>query len=119
MQHLARQHVADAGDRAGRAAVDEAVKDLRVDADHQRQGGILAGYVLRRIAQRGCAAELLEADKMGMALPQREEQIGAGLVAIVGAVVDHGRQIHRGVEHRLEMRALRRRRRTRATARVE
>ena len=38
---------------------------------------------------------------------QGEEQVGLGFEAVVGAVVDHGRQVGRGRKHRLEMVALR------------
>ena len=78
MQHLARQHVADPGDRARGAAIDEAVKHLRVDADHQRQRRVLARDVLGRVAQRGRAAELLEADEMRMAARGASKNRSAG-----------------------------------------
>ena len=35
-QHFAREHIADAGDRAAGAAIDEAVEHFGVDADHER-----------------------------------------------------------------------------------
>jgi hypothetical protein len=46
MQDLLGQHIADAGDGAARAAIDEAVEHLRVDADHQGQRRSAAGDVL-------------------------------------------------------------------------
>ena len=70
-----------------------------------------AGDMLGRIAQRLGAAELLEADEMGKLAAQFEEQLGPGLEAVIGAVVDDRRQVDRGLEHAGEMAALGRRRR--------
>ena len=73
MKHFFWQHIADAGDRAARTTIDETVKDLRVDADHQRDVGRLADNMLGRVAQRFGAAELFEAEEMGVTAPQFEE----------------------------------------------
>ena len=45
-QHFARKHVADAGDRAAGAAIDEAVEHFSVDADHERDVVPAPGNVL-------------------------------------------------------------------------
>ena len=50
-QHFARQHVADSGDHAAGAAIDNAMEDLGVDADHERDVVRPPGNMLRRIAQ--------------------------------------------------------------------
>ena len=64
-QHFARQHVADAGDDAAGAAIDDAMEHLGVDADHQRDLGRSPGDVFGGVAQRLRAAEFLESDEMG------------------------------------------------------
>ena len=118
-QHLARQHVADAGDDAARAAVDDAVKHLGVDADHQRNVVGLPGDVFGRVAQRLRAAEFLESDEMRELAAQVEEQFGASLEAVVGAVVDDRRQIDRCGKDAAEMAALGGCATSRATGRAE
>ena len=62
-----------------------------------------AGDVLGGVAAGSRAAELLEADEVRMLVAQREEQIGSGLEAVIGAVVDDRGQIGRGRKDRLEM----------------
>jgi hypothetical protein len=64
------------------------------------------------------AAELLEADQIRMVLAQREEQVRTGFEAVVGTVVDHGRQVLGGRQDRAEVGLLRNcRRATRQHAR--
>ena len=58
-QHLTREDIADAGDRAARSAIDEAVEDLGVDADHKRDVVPTPGNVLSGVAERFLAAELI------------------------------------------------------------
>ena len=65
-QHRFGQRVADAGDRPDRAAADEAMKDLRIDADHERQCRISARDMLGGIGQGLRAAKFLEADQIRM-----------------------------------------------------
>ena len=108
-QHLARQHVADAGDGAAGAAIDKAVEHLGVDPDHERDVVRTPGNMLRGIAQRLRAAELLEADQMGKLFAQFEEQLGSCLEAVIRAIVDDRRQVDRRLEHASEMAALGRR----------
>ena len=110
-QHLARQNVADAGDDAGGPAIDDAMEHLGVDADHERNPGLPPGNMLRGVAQRFGAAELLEPDEMRVFPAQIEEQLRPGLEAIIGAVVDDRRQVDRRLENAGEMAALGRRRR--------
>ncbi len=93
MQHFTRQGVADAGDGTGGVAVDEAMHHLGIDADHQGHVIVLGGDVFGGVAQVGATAELLETDQVGVCAAQFEEQVGAGGKAVVGAVVDHGRQL--------------------------
>jgi len=76
VEHLLRQGVADPGDRADSPAIHEAVEYLRVDADHQQQRGAAPGDVLGGAGERGGAAELLEADEIGVTRAQIEEQVG-------------------------------------------
>ena len=69
------------------------------------------GDVLRGVAQRFRAAELLEPDEMRVFPAQFEEQLRPGLEAVIGAVVDDRGQVDRGLENAGEMGALGRRRR--------
>ena len=92
--------------------------DRGVDADHQRDLVVAAGDVLGGIAQVVGAAELLEADEVPVLGAQREEQVGAGCEAVIGAVVDDGGQVGRGRQDRLEMRLLGGDDRSRATGRA-
>ncbi|MNE41385.1 hypothetical protein D3C80_1354530 [compost metagenome] len=101
-----RQNIADAGDGAGCAAIDEAVENGRIDADHQGYFIITAGDVLGRITHVGRAAEFLEADKVLVLGAQGKEEIGAGGKAVIGAVVDNRRDIRRSRQDGLEMRLL-------------
>ena len=103
MQDFLRQHAAYAGDRTLRAAIDVAVEDAGVDADHQRDLVIATGDVLGSVAHVVSPAELLEADEICMLGAQRKEQVGPGGETIIGAVVDHGRKIGRRRQDRLEM----------------
>ena len=64
-QHFVREHIADAGDGAAGAAIDEAVEHFGVDADHERDVVRTARDMLRGVAQRFRAAEFLESDQMG------------------------------------------------------
>ena len=68
-QHRLWQCVADAGNRAYRSATDKPMKDLRVDANHQRQRRITACDVFGGIGQRLRSAKFLEADKILMFTP--------------------------------------------------
>lgn len=79
---------------------------MRVHADHQGERLVVAGDVFGGIAERGRATEFLEANEVGVIGTQREEQISAGLVAVVRAVVDDGGQTFACREDRLEMRFL-------------
>ena len=69
------------------------------------------GDMLGGVAQRLRAAEFLEPDEVGKLLAQFEEKFGAGLEAVIGAVVDDRRQVDRRLEHAHEMAALGRGRR--------
>jgi len=106
MQDFPRQDIADACDRAGCAAIDEAVKDRGIDADHQRDLVVAAGDVLGGIAQVVGSAEFLEADKVPVLGAQREKEVGAGREAVIGAVVYDGRQGRGSRQDGLEMRLL-------------
>ena len=64
MQHLSRQTVTDASDSAARAAIDEAVEDLRIHTGHQHKGVICAGDVLGGVAEGISSTEFLEANKV-------------------------------------------------------
>jgi hypothetical protein len=86
------------------------VDDLRVDTDEQVEVGIPRGDVLRRVGQRVAPTELLVADEVGVFGVQLEEQLGAGLEAVVRTVVDDAGQIWGGAENTGEMSALRRHR---------
>ena len=109
-QHLARKHIADTGDRAAGAAIDEPMEHLGVDADHERDVVRSAGDMLGGVAQGLRAAELLEPDEMRKLFAQLEEQLRSRLEAVIGAVVDDRRQVDRRLEHAGEMAALGRRR---------
>ena len=109
-QHRPRQRVADPGDGADSAAADKAVEHLRVDADHEGEVGITRGDEAGGVAQRFGATKLFEADEVLMVPSQVGEQLGAGLEAVVGAVVDHGGEIAAGREHLREVGFLGRRR---------
>ena len=82
------------------------MEDLRIHAHHQGHGRILTGDMFGGIAQRGGPAKLLEADQMRVAFMQIKEQVGACFKAVIGAVIDDGRQINGGFQHGFEMRAL-------------
>ena len=70
MQHLPWEDVADAGDRAGGAAVEVAVDHGGVDADGEGDVVVAgAGDVLGGVAECFLAAELLEADEVGVVRP--------------------------------------------------
>ena len=99
MQHLLGQHVADAGDGTGCPAVDKTVEHLGVHTHHEGERGIAPGDVFGGIAERGGAAKFLEAHEVGIFAVQFKEQVGLGFVAVVGAVVDDGGQVHRRLEH--------------------
>src|SRR6185312_9132464 len=73
MQHLLRQHIANARYGADGAAVDVAVEHLGVDADQQHHRSIIPRNVLRRVA-KGCgSAELFEPNEVGVPLARSEE----------------------------------------------
>ena len=86
------------------------MEHLRVDADHEGEVGITRGDEAGGVAQRLGATKLLEADEVLVAPSQVCKQLGAGLEAVVRAVVDHGGEIAAGREHLREVGFLRRRR---------
>ncbi len=98
-QHRPGQGVADPSDRADGAAADKAVEDLRVDAHHEGEVGIARGDEAGGVAQRLGAAKLLESDEVLVVSSQVSKEIGAGLEAVVGAVVDHRGEIAAGRKH--------------------
>ena len=105
-QDRGREHVADTGDQAARAAANDAVHDLGIDTHHQLEVGSARRDVLGRIVEGFGAAELLEADQVVELLGQVEEQLGPGLEAVVGTVVDDGGKLAAVAQHRGEVRAL-------------
>ena len=105
-QGLRRQCVADAGDDAGSAAVDDAVDHLRVDAHHEVEIIPLTGDVLGCVAERFPAAELLEAHQVMELGGQVEEQARAGLEAVIGTVVDDCGQLTPCTQNSPEVRML-------------
>lgn len=111
-EDLLRQGIADPGDGSDRTAVDKAVKDLRVDADHEGEIGIAARDVFGGVAERFGSAEFFETDEVGVILPEVKKEIGFRFKSVVGAVVDHCREISSGIENVGEVSALRGRRRS-------
>ena len=91
-QHRRRQGIAHTSDGAHRSAPHDSMEDLRIHADHQAEVGVAAGDVFGRIGERGCAAKLLEANEVRKLRPQVEKQWSLRLEAVIGAVVDHGRE---------------------------
>jgi hypothetical protein len=69
----------------------------RVDTDHQGQAIVTGRDVLGGVGHISLAAEFLEADEVGKARAQVEEQIGAGGETVIGAVVDDRGQILAGL----------------------
>ena len=86
------EDVADAGDGADGAAVYVTVKDLGVHAHEEGEVGVAARDVFGGVAEGVGPAEFLEADEVGELGVEVEEQLGPGLEAVVGAVVDDGGQ---------------------------
>ena len=87
------QGVADAGDRSGRSAVDKAVIDLGIDSRHEDERFVDAGDVLGSVAQGTRSPEFLEADEGGEFAAEGKEEIGFGFEAVVGRVVNDGREV--------------------------
>ena len=89
---------ADAGDRSGGSAVDEAVVDLGVDSGHEDEGIIDRCDVLGGVAEGRGSTEFLEADEGGELFAELEEEFGFGFEAVVRRVVDDGGQVASGAE---------------------
>ena len=75
------------------------MEDLRVDANHEGEVRIARGDEAGGVAQRLGAAKLLEPDEVLVTPSQVGKEIGSGLEAVVGAVVDHRGEIAAGREH--------------------
>src|SRR5690606_32946030 len=103
MQHFPGQDIADAGDGAGCAAIDEAMKHGGIDTDHHGNLVVLTGDVLGGVAHVCRAAEFLEASKIGMLGPQGKEEVRPGGKTIIGTVVDDGGKFGSSREESLEV----------------
>jgi hypothetical protein len=88
--------IANTGDGSGCAAIHEAVVDLGVDTSHEDEGVVGAGDVFGGVAQRVCSTKFLKADERGKCFTKGEEEVGFCFEAVVGGVVDDGREVATG-----------------------
>ena len=73
--------------------------NLRIDAHHQDEIGIVASNVFGGVSKTGCATKFLKTDQVAILLMQVEEKLRLGLETVIRAVVDHCRQITSRLEY--------------------
>mgnify|MGYP006863237703 CR=1 FL=1 len=85
--------ISHSGYRTSGFAVDEAVVDLGVDANHKSEFWISTGDVFGSVGEGVSSAEFFEANEIGMFRSQLKEEVSLGFVAVVRAVINDGWEV--------------------------